>query len=145
LNYKKRIEFLMPLLTSLHGPGVKMSSSIPGTYIKINASETTIKEQISKAYCPEGIIENNPILEIVNLFILPNEGTFIIKRDNKFGGDIEITSANELNSIFAAKKLHPLDLKNAVSEYLVRKLSKVRNYFESNNDLIKQLGPVFGP
>ncbi|MEM3181186.1 MAG: tyrosine--tRNA ligase [Candidatus Micrarchaeaceae archaeon] len=143
LNYDKRIEVMMPLLASLKGPGVKMSSSIPGTVIKVNSSEEEIRSAIKNAYCPEGVIEENPIVGIVNFLILPSENKFIIPRASKFGGDVEITSANELNEMFAAKKIHPLDLKNTVADYLVKRLKRVREYFESNEDLLKRLGPKF--
>ncbi|MEM3781867.1 MAG: tyrosine--tRNA ligase [Candidatus Micrarchaeaceae archaeon] len=143
INYEKRVEVMMPLLPSLKGPGVKMSSSVPGTIVKVNASEEEIISAIKGAYCPEGIVEENPIIGIVNLLILPSENKFKVPRANKFGGDVEIKTANELNSMFAAKEIHPLDLKNAVAEYLVKRLKRARDYFESNEDMLRQLGPKF--
>lgn len=133
----------MPLVPSLAGPGVKMSSSVQGSNIKVNASIEEIKKTIRGAYCPVGVVEDNPIVEIANLLILPNEGSIVISRDNKFGGDIEISSVEELRKLFEEKKLHPADLKSYVADYLINKLKRARDYFDGNKDLLEQLGPKF--
>ena len=143
IGYRKNVEMMMPLITSMKGPGVKMSSSIPGSYIKVNASEEEIRSIIKDAYCPVGEVAGNPIVEIAGMFILPNEGSFTIERDAKFGGDITFSSRRELDEAFSAKKLHPLDLKNFVADYMVKRLKKARDYFEKNQDMLKQLGPQF--
>jgi len=143
LGYRKRVELMMPLVTSLKGPGVKMSSSIPGTNIKVNASEEEIKHSISDAYCPIGVTEGNPIIEIAKFFILPNDGKLLIVRDNKFGGDLEITSAEQLEEVYRNKALHPLDLKSAMAGYLIKRLARAREYFDGNKDLLHRLGPNF--
>ncbi|MCW6159481.1 MAG: tyrosine--tRNA ligase [Candidatus Micrarchaeales archaeon] len=143
LGYKKRVELMMPLMPSLLGPGVKMSSSMEGSHLKVNASEKEIKDTINGAYCPAGVVEDNPLIAFASWFVLPNDGKFVIERDNKFGGDVEITSEAQLKELFMAKKLHPLDLKNFIIGYLTKKLARSRAYFESNQDLLKQLGPRF--
>ncbi|MBU1031930.1 tyrosine--tRNA ligase, partial [Patescibacteria group bacterium] len=53
-----------------------------------------------------------------------------IKRDSKFGGDITYTNYADLEKDYADKKLHPMDLKNAVAEWLIAKLEPARKYFE---------------
>ncbi|MEM3227535.1 MAG: tyrosine--tRNA ligase [Candidatus Micrarchaeaceae archaeon] len=143
IGYSKRIELMMPLLPSLKGPGVKMSSSLPGTIIKINASEKEIFESVNNAYCPLGSVVENPIVEIASLLILPNEGKLLVERERKFGGDIEISTPQQLKELYAKKLLHPADLKKAVAGYLVKRLKKAREYFESNEDLLRRLGPSF--
>ncbi|MCL4403588.1 MAG: tyrosine--tRNA ligase [Candidatus Marsarchaeota archaeon] len=143
MGYNKNVELMMPLVPSLKGPGVKMSSSVYGSNIKVNASEEEIKKTIQEAYCPIGVMQDNPITAIVSLLILPTEGKLVIARDSKFGGDLEITSAKQLEEVYTSKALHPSDLKAAVTEYLIRKLARVRNYFESNKDLLHRLGHNF--
>lgn len=145
IGYKKRIEIMTPLSASLFGSGTKMSSSIPDSVIKVYDSEESIKKKISKAYCPEKIAENNPIIQIASMLIIPIEGKLSIKRDKKFGGDLDITSSEQLEELFIDGKLHPVDLKNSVSDYLIHKFSKVRKYFEKNNDLLEELGKEFLP
>lgn len=143
LGYRKNVELMMPLMPSLLGPGMKMSSSIVGTNLKVNASEIEIAQTVKQAYCPAGVVKDNPLLEFASLFVLPNEGRFVVERESKFGGDLEVGSDAELREAFAAKKLHPLDLKNFEIKYLTRKLERARTYFESNQDLLKELGPRF--
>ncbi|KAJ7076538.1 tyrosine tRNA ligase [Mycena belliarum] len=61
------------------------------------------------------------------------EGTvFTIERDAKFGGSTHYASYEELESDFAAKNLHPKDLKGAVASAINRLLSPIRAEFESD-------------
>ena len=120
-----------------------MSSSIPSSIIKVYDSEESIRKKIKKAYCPEKIVENNPIIQIASMLIIPIDGKLSIKRDKKFGGDVDITTSKQLEKIYLKGDLHPMDLKNAVSEYLIYKFKKVRSYFEKNDDILKELGKEF--
>ena len=125
LNYKF-VALHTPLITSLKGPDQKMSKSIPGSGISITDDYEEIKRTIKNAYCPEKIRENNPILQIVRLIIFPRITLFEIKRPEKFGGDLKIKSYKELEDLYINAKLHPLDLKNAVTEYLEKIISPIR-------------------
>jgi len=129
LKYKAPICVHTPLIPSLKGPGEKMSSSKPETMISVRDKEDYIKKKINKAYCPEGVKEDNPVLAIAQLIIFPRVISFNIERDKKFGGDIEFKNYNDLERDFVNKKLHPMDLKNAVSSYLGRILKPVRKAF----------------
>ncbi len=130
LNYKEPICVHTPLIPSLKGPGEKMSSSKPETMISVRDKEDDIKKKIDKAYCPEGVKEDNPILSITKLIIFPRIKEFKIKRDKKFGGDVGFKDYGSLESSFTDKKLHPMDLKNAVSSYLIDILKPVRKVFD---------------
>ncbi len=129
INYKKPIFIHTPLINSLQGPGSKMSSSIPDSLISINDDESSIKKKISKSYCPEGIKEDNPILQITQLIIFPRIKLFEVKRPEKFGGDLSFNNYEELEKNFINKKLHPTDLKNSVSLYLSDILKPIREKF----------------
>lgn len=115
-----------PLITSLKGPGQKMSKSIPGSGISVTASYEEIKKTINGAYCLEGDISENPVLQITKLIIFPKFEKIEIKRPAKFGGDINYDSYEKLEKDFAEKKLHPMDLKNAVIEYLEKIIKPIR-------------------
>lgn len=145
LGYRKRVEVLTPLMASIRGPGTKMSSSVPESNIKIYDSEESIKKKILNGYCPEGIIEDNFIIQIVNFFILPNNSSFNIEREQKFGGDITIDSPEQMIKLYREKKIHPLDLKNAVAENLIKRFKNAREYFERQTDLLQELGESFMP
>ncbi len=115
-----------PLITSLKGPGQKMSKSAPGSGISVIDSYEEIKKTINGAYCPEGDSSDNPILQITKLIIFPRFSKIDIKRSEKFGGNVSYDSYEKLEKDFAAKKLHPMDLKAAVVEYLEKIIKPIR-------------------
>jgi tyrosyl-tRNA synthetase len=119
-----------PLITSLKGPGEKMSKSIAGSGIAVTDSYEEIKKTIQGAYCPEKIVEDNPILQIARLIIFPRVKSVKIERTTKFGGNIEFFSYPELESNYKQGKLHPLDLKKAVTEYLEKIIAPIRKNFK---------------
>ena len=115
-----------PLITSFKGPGEKMSKSIPGSGLSVTDSYEEIKKTIRNAYCPEKIIQDNPMLQVSRLIIFPRIEVFKIGRDKKFGGNIEFRNYGELEKAYSEGKLHPLDLKNAVTEYLEKIIAPIR-------------------
>ncbi|WP_456471821.1 tyrosine--tRNA ligase [Methanocaldococcus sp.] len=115
-----------PVLTGLDGEG-KMSSS-KGNFIAVDDSPEEIREKIKKAYCPIGVVEGNPILEIAKYFL---EYPLTIKRPEKFGGDLTVKSYEELENLYKEKKIHPLDLKNTVAEELIKILAPIRERLSS--------------
>lgn len=119
-----------PLITSLKGPGQKMSKSIPGSGISVTDSKEEIESAIKGAYCPERIAEDNPILQIARLIIFPRVDKIKIERSQKFGGDVEFASYNELERTYSEGKLHPLDLKKAVVEYLEKIIAPIRKNYK---------------
>jgi len=120
------VAFHTPLITSLKGPGNKMSKSIPGSGISVTDSNEEIKKTIKDAYCPEKEIKENPILQITKLIIFPRIKSFEVKRPEKFGGNLSFESYEELESSYHNGKLHPLDLKNAVASYLEQIIKPIR-------------------
>jgi len=110
---------------------LKMSKSKPDTCIFIHDSPDEIKRKIKQAFCLEGEVEFNPILDWVKYLIFRDSKSKLeIKRPEKFGGDVVYTSYNNLEKDFAEKKLHPMDLKNAVAEKLIQILEPARKHFE---------------
>jgi len=110
---------------------LKMSKSKPDTCIFIHDSPDEIKRKIKQAFCLEGEVEFNPILDWVKYLIFRDSKSKLeIKRLEKFGGDVVYTSYNNLEKDFAEKKLHPMDLKNAVAEKLIQILEPARKHFE---------------
>ena len=150
LNRKPPVAIHTPLLTGLQAGGrmnpveVKMSKSKPDSMISIHDSPESVKSKINKAFCPEKQIENNPILEICKFVIFPDlKGeTFLIKRPEKFGGNLEFSSYSELEKIYT-ENLHPLDLKNATTDYINKIIEPIRIYFEKHSEnytKMKKLG-----
>ena len=107
----------------------KMSKTSPLSGILVHDDDGTIKNKISKAYCPIGISENNPILEIIRYVIFHNFSEFQIDRPNKYGGNIVYDNYMRLENDYNQKKIHPKDLKDSVSIYLNKVIEPIRNHF----------------
>ena len=143
IDYRPRIEVMMPLIASLKGPGTKMSASVPESHIKIYESVEKIKEKITGAYCPEGSVKDNIIMQLCEFLIFKLKKKIKVARRAKYGGDITFNSYDELKEEFLAKKLHPSDLKNAVAEQLINIFKRARDYFEKHRDELEVLGKEF--
>ena len=60
-----------------------------------------------------------------------DEGEFVIERPEKFGGNKTYTRYSQLEKDYASGELFPLDLKNALAEWLIKKLEPARKHFEN--------------
>lgn len=122
----------------------KMSKSNPDSCIFIHDSPDEIARKLKKAYCPEKIIEDNPVVQMAETFVLRGGAgggagrALKVERPAKFGGDVEIADAAELRALFADGKLHPMDLKNAVGRELTAMLEPARKHFEKHPKLLEQ-------
>ena len=126
----KFIAIHTPLITSLKGPGEKMSKSLVGSGISITDSHEEIKKTIEKAYCPGKEIKDNPILQITKLILFPKFEKLEIKRPEKFGGNTRFENYEKLEKDYFSGKLHPLDLKNTVTEYLEKIIAPIRKNYK---------------
>ena len=111
---------------------LKMSKSKPDTAIFMTDTEEDIKRKFKKAYCPEGQAEENPVLEYCQCIVFEKVDEFVVKRPEKFGGNVAFKSYDELEKAFVAKELHPMDLKQATAEYINSFLEPVRRHFEED-------------
>lgn len=121
---------------------LKMSKSKPDSAIFMTDTAEDIKRKINKAYCPDGEIKENPILEYCKYILFETSPKIIIERPEKFGGTIEVNSYKELEEKFAAKEIHPMDLKQTVIKLLDKLLQPVREHFESDptaKDLLEKV------
>jgi tyrosyl-tRNA synthetase len=114
------------------GIAMKMSKSKPDTAIFMLDTEEEVTRKIKKAYCPAEKVEENPIFEYCKYILFEKFKTLKIERPEKFGGDLTITSYDELEKIFATGKLHPVDLKKTTSVYLNKLLTPIRENIHNN-------------
>ena len=143
-NYQKPVAVHTHILQGLQKPDVwpvpkddphaarialKMSKSKPGSAIFVHDSPEEITDKIRKAFAPPNETEFNPIIDWVIHLILPQSGSFLIEREEKFGGNCEITTSEQLKKLYASGELFPLDLKNAVAKWLITFLKPARDYF----------------
>ncbi|MBW3020504.1 tyrosine--tRNA ligase [Candidatus Woesearchaeota archaeon] len=109
---------------------MKMSKSIPNSAVFMTDSEEEVTKKINGAFCPEGIVDFNPVLDwIKHLIFVRDESTFEIERPEKFGGNLTFNSFKELEKAFKNKEIHPMDLKSSFAKRLNEILKPAREHF----------------
>ena len=107
-----------PILTSLEGGGDKMSSS-EGDPIAMDDSREEIEDKVLGAYCPPHT-DGNPVAEIYRYHVFPRFDRVVVDRPEKYGGDLEYTTYDELAQDLDTGELHPQDAKETLVEYVDR-------------------------
>lgn len=115
---------------------LKMSKSKPGSAIFVHDSPDEIRSKVMKAYGPPKVVEHNPLLNWVKMLIFwgGETGEFEIKREEKFGGNRKYNEYSEVENDYQEGGLFPLDLKNALAEWLIAKLEPARKHFEDEGN-----------
>jgi len=116
---------------------LKMSKSLPDSAIFMTDSHSDIKRKIDKAFCPEGKVEDNPVLEYYKYIIFESLDrlqleNIVVGRPANFGGPVILNSYANLEHLFAEKKIHPLDIKYKAVELIDKLLQPVREHFQNN-------------
>jgi tyrosyl-tRNA synthetase len=117
----------------------KMSKSVGEGGVLVHDEPEIIRKKLRSAYCPEKNTENNPVVEIVRYAMFPWTAEFTIDRPDKYGGRITFTKAEDLEREYRSGKVHPLDLKNAVAESLIKILEPVREEFKQHPELLRKM------
>ncbi len=122
----------------------KMSKSNPNSAIFMTDTKEEIEKKFKKAYCPEGQAEDNPVLEYFKYIIFQRIKKITIERPEKFGGNLEFDSYENLEKTFVEKGFHPLDLKLTCAKYINEFLEPVREHFEKDKKAKALLEKVEG-
>lgn len=140
LGYKPRVEVMTPLIPGLIGK--KMSASDSRSKIDLLDDEKTVMEKVRGAYCEEGMVDDNGVLAFLKYVIMTikqdHKESFVIERPAKFGGNITYNSYAQIEKDFAEKKLHPLDLKNAVAREINLLLAPFRKERAKLEKIVKE-------
>jgi tyrosyl-tRNA synthetase len=117
---------------------LKMSKSLPDSAIFMTDTLDDIKRKINKAYCPEGQIENNPVLEYYKYILFQSLERLgldyiLVERPLKYGGPVVLHSYANLEELYLKKEIHPQDIKNTAIELLDRLIDPVREHFQKNS------------
>lgn len=101
--------------------------------------QTEVNAKIKKAFCAPQQVDPNPCLEMLKFIVLPLDGKFTVSRKPEDGGDQTYTSYAEVEADFASGKLHPGDLKPALTKAINTLLQPVRDHFKTGepNKLLK--------
>ncbi|KAJ3139442.1 Tyrosine--tRNA ligase, cytoplasmic, partial [Irineochytrium annulatum] len=119
LGYKKRSHLMNVMVGGLSGS--KMSSSDPNSKIDLIDSAKAVSDKLSKAFCEEGNVDENPILQFMRFVIFPilslksSTPSLEVVRPEKFGGNKTYHSYEEVHEDFKTKALHPGDLKKCAA------------------------------
>ncbi len=144
LGYKKRIEIMGPLIPGL-AEGGKMSASVAHSKIDLLDSSEEIKNKLKNAFCPMGEVEGNGVLALMKYVIMLLKEDigkeFIVKRPEKFGGDLKYKTYSEIEKDYKTKKLHPQDLKNSLADELIELLEPLRKAMKGKEKLAKEAYP----
>ncbi|KAI0691247.1 tyrosyl-tRNA synthetase [Cerioporus squamosus] len=144
LGYAKRAHLMNPMVPGLGGG--KMSSSDPNSKIDFLDPPEVVRRKIKNAFCEEGNTAENGVLAFVKAVLIPVSELRIERQQGKTGADAEegakeehggslhYKSFEELEADFAAKKLHPKDLKTAVADGIIRLLDPIRTAFQQDEE-----------
>ncbi len=110
---------------------IKMSKSLPETAIFLHDDEEAIRRKILRAYCPPRDVKVNPIISMLENVVFP----YITRRKEYFkvynpkkDEEYIFKDFDEVADAYISGNLHPLDLKNALAEYLWRILKPISEY-----------------
>jgi tyrosyl-tRNA synthetase len=142
LGYEKPTCLHWPVLSSLAGDGDKMSSSKKGTMFPLHADPSKIREVLEDAYCPQGEVEDNPVIEICQFFIFGADKELHVERKDEYGGDLHYEKFGGMAEDFESGELHPLDLKEAVADQVIQRFEPVREKFKQNPELLDCLEEI---
>ena len=140
--------------------GAKMSSSDPSSKIDFLDPPETVRKKVKGAFCEEGNVADNGVLAFAKAVLIPvselrleqlangaGEGAgqrpfstpdapagtvFSIARDERWGGPLHYRSYEQLEAAFAAKDVHPGDLKKAVGDAIVQLLQPIQEAFQAS-------------
>ena len=123
-----------PLLAGLAGG--KMSASDATSKVNLTDDSNTVAEKLQGAYCPQGEVEDNGVLEYLEYLVFPildeRGEPFEIERPDEYGGDLVYENYDDLEDDFVSGELHPQDLKNAAAGYVSSVIDPVRERIDAD-------------
>lgn len=139
IGYRARVEVMNPLLPGLTGD--KMSASDPKSKIDCLDAPDAVAEKVKSAYCVAGEVEDNGLFAFLKHVIMPLRKELAIERPLKFGGNVLYNDYESIENDFKEKKIHPLDLKNAMAKEINLILGPVRDRLSKKPGLLAKAYP----
>jgi tyrosyl-tRNA synthetase len=142
-GYDAPVCLFAPLLSGLSGG--KMSASKAGSKVNVTDDTETVRSKLLDAYCPQGELEDNGVLEYLQYLVFPilaeRDVPFVIERPAEYGGDVTYRTYEDLEADFLAEELHPQDLKTGAAASINDAISPIRDRFEGQADLLRAAYP----
>ena len=110
--------------------GKKMSASVEASKISLMDTPETVQKKVKSADFVAGDPNNGTMafLEKIAFVLLQDKNEkLIIKRPEKFGGNLEFESYKELEKEVTEQSIHPLDVKNSVAAQITNLLSGIES------------------
>ena len=111
---------------------MKMSKSKPETAIFMTDTKKEVQKKFNKAHCIDGEIEDNPVLEYAKYIVFELKDKLLIERPEKYGGNLEFNSYQEVENAFVKGDLKSIDLKQGVAGSINELLEPTRKHFETD-------------
>ncbi|XP_069360400.1 tyrosine--tRNA ligase, cytoplasmic [Maniola hyperantus] len=145
LGYAKRVHLMNPMVPGLTGG--KMSASEEDSKIDLLDNPAAVKKKLKKAFCEPGNITENGILSFTKYVIFPlmnKDDKFLICRAEEYGGNVEYTNFEDLETAFAKEEIHPGDLKTSVELVINKLLAPIQEIFKDPKlqELTKKAYPL---
>ncbi|OAG31675.1 tyrosyl-tRNA synthetase [Nematocida displodere] len=136
LGYRKRVHLMNPMVPGLSQG--KMSSSEENSKIGLTDEDGAIKKKISKAFCEEGNVAVNGVLSLIKSLILPlldQKGEVFAIEVFKTKETRTYTTYQALEQEFKERLIHPADLKQALTAYLISVITPIRESILRHRDV----------
>jgi len=105
----------------------KMSKSNPKSGIFINDTDEQIRTKINKSWCEFGKVYDTPLIDIMEQIIFHKFDEVTVERPKDSDGNITYENIGQFNHDVEQEKIHPADLKQTVSKYLIEIISPIRD------------------
>lgn len=96
----------------------KMSKSDPESAIFMEDAVEDVNRKLEKAFCPEGVVEANPILDYMKHIIFARYAAQGVTVKLVDGQEKTFAQYEELEEAFVARQVNPADLKTSLAKYL---------------------------
>lgn len=111
----------------INGKLTKMSKSNPKSGIFMNDNDQEIIKKINKSWCEPEKVYDTPIIDIVEQIIFHEFKEITIETYKDSDKDLSYKNFKEFLHDVELGKIHPGDLKQSVSKYLIKIISPIRN------------------
>lgn len=145
IGYKKRVHLMTRMMGCIRNEALQEEGKTDCVETKMSAthedfrkiglldSKAQLKRKIRRAWAIPGDINDNCLIEMMELCLFPIldylHKPFRIPRAEKFGGPLVYHTFYDLKAAYFNKNLHPMDLKNGISDLLYGLLSPLRDAF----------------
>jgi len=141
LGYKKRAHLMNTLIPGL-GESGKMSSSEPNSKVDFDDSEEVIASKLGNAFAPEGKVEGNGLLAILEHILFKylehKNRPFIIKKE---GTICEYHNIEEVKTAYGKKEISSVQLKSSLIELMNEFIGPLRKKVQENKQLMDEAYP----